>query len=78
MLFWYHLKKQLLLIRPAQKCCTLSHFNLPNEQPQALTDAARLQSSFRILVTRALLAKFSEWNSSKPRLMRTFRLVRRV
>ena len=40
--------------------------------------AARLQSSFRILVTRALLAKFSEWNSSKPRLMRTFRLVRRV
>ena len=40
--------------------------------------AARLQSSFRILVTWALLARFSEWNCSKPRLMRAFRLVRRV
>jgi hypothetical protein len=40
--------------------------------------ATRLQSPFHILVTRALLAKFSEWNSSKPRLVRTFRLVRRV
>ena len=39
---------------------------------------ARLQSSFRILVTWALLANSTLWNCSKPRLMRTFRLVRRV
>jgi hypothetical protein len=39
---------------------------------------ARLQSSFRILVTWALPAKIQRWNCSKPRLMRAFRLVRRV
>jgi hypothetical protein len=39
---------------------------------------ARLQSSFAALVTCALLAKFKDWNCSKPRLMGTFRLVRRV
>jgi hypothetical protein len=39
---------------------------------------ARLQSSFAALVTLALSTKFSEWNCSKPRLMRTVRLVRRV
>jgi hypothetical protein len=43
-----------------------------------LHQSARLQSSFRILVTWALSAKSTLWNCSKPRLMRTFRLVRRV
>jgi hypothetical protein len=38
--------------------------------------AARLQSSFAVLVTWALSAKSTLWNCSKPRLMRTFRLVR--
>jgi hypothetical protein len=41
-------------------------------------DRARLQLSFRILVTWALSAKTQRWNCSKPRLMRTFRLFRRV
>jgi hypothetical protein len=40
--------------------------------------SARLQSSFRIMVTWALSAKTQRWNCSKSRLMRTFRLVRRV
>jgi hypothetical protein len=40
--------------------------------------AARLQSSFAVLVTWALSAKSTLWNCSKPRLMRTFRLFRRV
>ena len=40
--------------------------------------SARLQPSFTALVTWALSAKFSDCNRSKPRLMCTFRLVRRL
>ena len=59
--------------------CTFGRYNLGRLGHRNADDiTARLQSSFRILVTWALLAKLNDWNCSKPRLMRTFRLVRRV
>jgi hypothetical protein len=60
----------------AERAARLTALGLVWDPPKLC--AARLQSSFRILVTWALSAKIQRWNCSKPRLMRAFRLVRRV